>query len=71
VRGDVAKAVDLPPRDIRVSILELRAELDNRIHKDLEPPQDGVLNLALREEAARPSRTFSSIKRMLSAMCAS
>lgn len=57
VRCDVAEPVDLAPRDISVPILELRTELRGRIGEDLEPPQDGVLDLSLLEEGARPSRT--------------
>lgn len=48
VRGDIAKAVDLPPRDISVPILELRGELG--VREDFEPPKDRVLNLSLLEE---------------------
>jgi hypothetical protein len=54
VGGDDAKAVDLPPREIWVAILELRSELGGRIRKDLKPPQDRILELSMLEEG-RPS----------------
>jgi hypothetical protein len=56
VRGDVAEAVDLPPRNTWVPILELRAELGGRIRKDLEPPQDRILDLSMREEGRTSPR---------------
>lgn len=62
VGGDVAKAVDLPPQDVWVPILELLAALGGRIREDLEPPQDRILDLSLLEETphARRGRTRRS-----------
>jgi hypothetical protein len=57
VRCDVAEAVDLPPRDLWVPVLELLAELGGSIREDLEPPQDRVLTCRCSKKAVRPSRT--------------
>jgi hypothetical protein len=55
VRGEIAEAVDLPPWDTWLPILELRAELGRRIREDLEPPRDRVLDLLLLEEGCTPA----------------
>jgi hypothetical protein len=54
VRGDVAKAVDLPPPDLAMPILEPRAESGGRVREDLEPPQDRVLDQSMLEEHRTP-----------------
>lgn len=69
VRGDVAKAVDRPPRNVGVAVLELGTELTSRIGEDLEPPPNSVLDLAVLEERRTAPTTYSPISAMLSAMC--
>jgi len=54
VRSDVAKAVDLPPRNLAMAALEFRAQLGRGVRKDFKPPQDRVLHQPLLEERRTP-----------------
>jgi hypothetical protein len=47
-------AVDLWPRDTSMPILEFQAAPGGRIRKDLEPPQDRVLDQSMLEERRTP-----------------
>jgi hypothetical protein len=70
VRGYVAEAIDLSPRDISVRIFEFGAELSGWSARTSSRRSTASCTSRCSRNAWRPSRTYSSISRMLSAMCA-